>query len=294
MPERLIDGEFDARRKSLVPSNRRPPAYLPEVQVGPFCRVAVFPLPETSLAVAPRPSSKGQPATSPGGTGGVELETVTVTGLDVPRLPAASRARACRVCWPFGADAVFQVIEYGAVVSSAPRGAPSSRNCTPATPTLSLALAETATFPETMVPGAGAVRDALGGEVSLGSALKATMCITHRLPFWVAVALCGPAEVTFLSSVRVPLAFKRLVKPVPAAVTLLLEEPAPKIRSSALVVVDEPLFIALVVPMLTALASSGAVRLSPEYSWMKSFPNDVMEVPNVAVTVLAPPAIFLA
>ena len=55
---------------------------------------------------------KDQPATSPAGIGGAELETVTVTELlDVPTLPAASRARACRVCMPFDADVVFQVIE---------------------------------------------------------------------------------------------------------------------------------------------------------------------------------------
>ena len=38
---------------------------------------------------------------------------------------------------------VSQVSAYGAVVSSEPRLAPSSWNCTPATPTLSEALAET-------------------------------------------------------------------------------------------------------------------------------------------------------
>ena len=91
-----------------------------------------------------------------------------------------------------------------------------------------------------------------------------------------------------------PLAFRRLVKPVPAAVTLLLEDAAPKIRSLALEVVPEPLFIALVVPMLVALASSGLFRSSPEYSWIKSLPNDVIAVPNVAVTVLVPPEMFFA
>ena len=59
-------------------------------------------------------------------------------------------------------------------------------------------------------------------------------------------------------------------------------------------VVAKPLLMAFVVPMLTAFASSGAVRSSPEYSWMKSFPNEVMEDSNLAVTVLAPPAMFLA
>ena len=58
--------------------------------------------------------------------------------------------------------------------------------------------------------------------------------------------------------------------------------------------VAEPLLMAFAVPMLAALASSGVVRSSPEYSWMKSLPNDVIDVPKVAVTVLAPPAMFLA
>ena len=95
------------------------------------------------------------------------LDTVTVTELlEVAELPAASRARACSVCTPFDADVVSHVIEYGAVVSSAPRLAPSSRNWTPATPTLSVAVAETVTFPETTEPAAGAVTAALGGVVS--------------------------------------------------------------------------------------------------------------------------------
>ena len=84
------------------------------------------------------------------------------------------------------------------------------------------------------------------------------------------------------------------MNPVPAAFTPLLDEPAPKIRSSPLVVVAEPLFMAFVVPMLVALASSGLFRSSPEYSWIKSLPNDVIAIPNVAVTVLAPPEMFFA
>ena len=84
------------------------------------------------------------------------------------------------------------------------------------------------------------------------------------------------------------------MNPVPAAFTPLLDEPAPKIRSLPLVVVADPLFIALAVPVLVALASSGLLRSSPEYSWMRSLPNDVIAVPNVAVTVLAPPEMFFA
>jgi hypothetical protein len=92
--------------------------------------------------------------------------------------------------------------------------------------------------------------------------------MTHRVPFCVAVALFGPAVVTVLSSVRVRFAVRRVVKPVPAAVTLLVDDPAPKITSFALLVVADPLSMAREVPVETLLTSSGAVRSSPEYSWM--------------------------
>ncbi len=52
------------------------------------------------------------------------------------------------------------------MVSSAPRFAPSSLNCTPTTATLSLALAETATEPETVAAAAGVVIETDGGVVS--------------------------------------------------------------------------------------------------------------------------------
>ena len=81
-------------------------------------------------------------------------------------LPAASRATAVSVCVPLVAVAVFQLTEYGLVVSSAPRFTPSSRNCTPTTPTLSEALAETVTVPVTVAPLAGAVIETVGAVVS--------------------------------------------------------------------------------------------------------------------------------
>ena len=93
--------------------------------------------------------------------------------------------------------------------------------------------------------------------------------MTHGcVPFCVAVALFGPAVVTVLSSVRLRFAFSRVVNPAPAAVMLLVDDPAPKITSFALVVVAGPLSIARVVPVETLLTSRGAVRSSPEYSWM--------------------------
>jgi len=69
------------------------------------------------------------------------LKTVTVTEAAVVVLPAASRATAVSVCDALVAVVVFQAIEYGVVVSSAPRFAPSSLNWTPTTPTLSDAFA---------------------------------------------------------------------------------------------------------------------------------------------------------
>src|SRR5918996_428498 len=61
---------------------------------------------------------------------------------------------------------VFQDTEYGALVSSAPRLEPSSRNWIPAMPTLSEALAVTVTVFETVEPGEGDVMVTVGGDVS--------------------------------------------------------------------------------------------------------------------------------
>ena len=95
-----------------MPSKRRPPPYLPRVQAGLPWTVAVLALPDTSFTVVPMFSLKDQPPTRPGVGGGALFETVTVTELlEVPRLPAVSRARAWRVCTPFGTVVVSHVIE---------------------------------------------------------------------------------------------------------------------------------------------------------------------------------------
>jgi len=54
----------------------------------------------------------------------------------------------------------------GLAVSSAPRALPSRKNCTPTTPTLSLAVAETTVEPETVAPLAGDVKETMGAVVS--------------------------------------------------------------------------------------------------------------------------------
>ena len=93
------------------------------------------------------------------------LLTVTETLVEVVLLPAASRALAVRTCVPLVTVVVFQEIEYGVAVSSIPRFTPSSRNCTPTTATLSVALAETVTVPTT-APTLGDVIATVGGVVS--------------------------------------------------------------------------------------------------------------------------------
>src|SRR5436190_13348132 len=98
--------------------------------------------------------------------GVVSFETVTVTAVEVAVLPAASRATAVRVCEPLLTAVVFHETAYGAVVSSAPSVAPSRLNCTPATPTLSEALAVTLIVPFTGAPLAGGAEERRGGVVS--------------------------------------------------------------------------------------------------------------------------------
>src|SRR5438445_11133663 len=94
------------------------------------------------------------------------LATLTLTAADTLLLPAASRATVVRPCVPSEAVVVSQEIEYGPVASSAPRLAPSSLNCTPTTPTLSLAFAVTRTVPDTLAFAAGEVIDTDGGVAS--------------------------------------------------------------------------------------------------------------------------------
>src|ERR1700704_4041968 len=69
---------------------------------------------------------------------------------------------------------VFYMTEYGPAVSSGLRLAPSNLNCTPTTPTLSVALADTVTaVPHTIAPLAGAVIETVGGVGAV-----------HRMDLW--------------------------------------------------------------------------------------------------------------
>src|SRR5438034_11514535 len=100
--------------------------------------------------------------------GGVEsrLLTVTVTRAEVAALPAASWAMAASRWVPLGTSVVGQTTVYGGTLTSAPTSAPSTSNCTPPTPTLPEALADTATLPATVPPAVGAVLDSPAGATS--------------------------------------------------------------------------------------------------------------------------------
>ncbi len=107
--------------------------------------------------------------------------TVTVTVADVVLLPVASRAIALRVCVPAATAPAFQLAEYGDVVSSAPRAAPSTWNWTPATPTLSEAFAVTEMVPVTVEPEVGKVIATAGGVMSLKT-VTTTGSEVNRMP----------------------------------------------------------------------------------------------------------------
>ena len=94
------------------------------------------------------------------------LETVTETAVEALVFPAASLAIAMRDLEPLVDSVVSHEMEYGEVVSSAPRFTPSSLNWTPETPTLSEAVAVMLTLPETSAPLAGDVRETVGRVVS--------------------------------------------------------------------------------------------------------------------------------
>jgi hypothetical protein len=105
---------------------------------------------------------------------GAWLSTVTVTAADVDTFPAASRATAVNACVPLDDPTLFQLTPYGELVSSNPKFTPSSLNCTPTTPTLSVAVALTATALDTVTPFDGPVNDTTGACVSGGAGVVST------------------------------------------------------------------------------------------------------------------------
>src|SRR5438094_1120134 len=129
--------------------------------------------------------------------GGV-LSTVTLTPAEVAVFPAASRATAVRLWFPLEAKMLFHETEYGAAATSAPRLAPSSLNCTPTTPTLSVALAETVIVPATEAPAVGAVSETVGGALSTVTLTTAEVAVFPAASRATAVRVWAPLVVVVL------------------------------------------------------------------------------------------------
>src|SRR5439155_550738 len=130
--------------------------------------------------------------------GGAVSATVTLTAA-VAVWPAASRATALTLCAPGAASDGAHAIEYGAAVTSAPRFVPSSLNCTPTTPTLSVAVADTVTVPDTLAAGAGAVSATVGGATSATVTLTAAVAVWAAASRATALTLCAPGTTSAVS-----------------------------------------------------------------------------------------------
>ena len=153
------------------------------------------------------------------------LLTVTATREEVVVRPAVLRAIAVSECDPSTTVVVSHEIEYGDVVTSAPRLTPSSWNWTPATPPASDAAALTATLPTTFVPATGDVSETVGGGVGGGTGAAPAglnvAIIANQVPaFCVNVAATLPAADSIRYSSRSPFTSDNGVKPAPADATL--------------------------------------------------------------------------
>src|SRR5262249_61843180 len=92
-----------------------------------------------------------------------------------------TRAPADGVWAPLAGVVVPHVTAWGGVAPWTPRLPPSSLNWTPATPTLSAALADTVILPLTVAPPSGAVRAIVGG-VASAIAAPLPVAIAELLP----------------------------------------------------------------------------------------------------------------
>src|SRR4051812_18524304 len=206
------------------------------------------------------------------------FDTVTETVADVVMLPAASRALAESACAPLDTGSVFQAIVNGAAVSSAPSAAPSSRNCTPATPTLSAADAVTVTAePDTVVPSAGAVTDTVGAVRSLLTVTRTSAAVA---------VLPAPSRATALS-VWLPLA--------PASVFQLTEygaavSSAPRLTPSSLNCTPTTAMLSAAFALTATAPSTVAPAAGALMETVGTVPSTLLTVTGTAADVVLLPA----
>src|SRR5690242_5215847 len=124
-------------------------------------------------------SGETRPVTA--GLPGLALLKVTETGdaYPVPRCPLSPAAPM--VCAPLEKSAVFREKDAGLIPEIEPTAAPSTRSWIAWSPESgSLAVTVTVTVPVSPAPPVGAVTATLGGVVSCGAALNATVCMTQN------------------------------------------------------------------------------------------------------------------
>src|SRR5438876_6442804 len=107
---------------------------------------------------------------------------------------------------PFGTVLLFQVNSYapaGTAGASAPTLTPSSLNCTPATPTSSVALTVKVIVPLTSASGAGLVTVTVGGVASFATVtVTLAVCGLPAASRAVAASTCGPFDAVTLFQVN--------------------------------------------------------------------------------------------
>jgi hypothetical protein len=157
--------EFHENRKGDV---------FPDATIDPFARSSTRVTPTLSLALIETETVPETVDVLPFGDaietlGGVAsaldepFATVTEAGLETVELPAASKATAVSATVPLATLAEFHANWKGEAVSVA-TVAPFARSSTRVTPTLSLALTETVTMPETLPPVGDAIATDGGAE----------------------------------------------------------------------------------------------------------------------------------
>lgn len=158
LEEEELEDELDVEPPPPPPP---PPPEAEGVGVG----VGVGAIVGTGVGVAPGPGVGV--AVGVGVAIGVGVGLARVTAIEaVLMFPAASLAVAVRACEPLETPVVFQVPEYGGVVSSMPRLEPSSFHWTPMTPVSSEAVADIWTEPDMVAPFRGAVMETEGKVMS--------------------------------------------------------------------------------------------------------------------------------
>jgi hypothetical protein len=93
---------------------------------------------------------------------------------------------ACALSWWFPAGSAGMVVVHGALVSTGPTGAPSSRYWRLFTPTVSVTVDCRVTAPETVAPSTGLVR-VTTGRVAAGVTCCRTVTLVPAIWSWVSV-----------------------------------------------------------------------------------------------------------